>query len=659
MVRILIPWFEPLLMVFKVKNSRLSLRVHFCKYILLFTLVSVTTVLLAQEIEEEGLRTRSRVIDDTTKQVYGPTTTHYFFEEDYFYNRIKAYPVDTVIRNFHRFNYVQRNNNLYQDLGNIGTAIQPIYNQMPATVGVTPGFDAYNLYWDSEKVKYFDTKSPYSNMHVILGGKGRSMTRVVYSRNINPQWNFGFDYRGLFIDKLIQRSGKGDRHVRSNYYDLFTSYKSKDSTYSLFFNYQRNFQQSDEYGGVRVEDSLSWSELFRVNAQPWLTEAESNDKRSNVHLYQQYRLGGGFQLYHKIDLYHQQNQFRDTYTSEPDEYFDAVVVDSARSRDQINFRSIRNEMGIKGNLLKLFYNGYAAVRSYSMDYRYFYEEYLPVQTKGDELYVGGRMELQLDSLVTINGEAELLLDNNYRIVGSIRTKWFEAGIKRAVAKASFLHQAYRGSHDIWIKNFINTEYNELRGNLIYRSDFISVYPGLRFVTLRNYIFFKEGDFNSDQRVLPVQSTGFQTYSSPELRLTITPVKNLTLSGYGVYTRMLENAEDAIQLPELFVNGQLAYANIWFNGNFDFQIGVDVHYKSSYFAPGYDPVIQSFYTQQQFKVPDFPVLDIFLNAKIKRGRIFLKYNNVLKAFSDYAAVPTPFYPGIKNFLDFGFDWSFYD
>src|SRR5690554_3576602 len=69
-------------------------------------------------------RTGSRVIDDTTRQVYGPRTSTYYHERDFFFNRPVLNPIDTVIHNYHRnSNYVQKNENLYQDLGNIGTAI--------------------------------------------------------------------------------------------------------------------------------------------------------------------------------------------------------------------------------------------------------------------------------------------------------------------------------------------------------------------------------------------------------------------------------------------------------------------------------------------------------------------------------------------------------
>lgn len=610
----------------------------------------------AQDDEPPAKRRGSKIIDDSTKNVYGPNTSHYYYEEDFFQNRNALHPIDTSSWNFHQFSYVQQYNNFYQDLGNIGTAIRPIYNQVSETIGANTGFDAYDLYWNTETIRYYDTKSPYSNMKVILGGKGRSVTRVTFSRNITPRWNFGFNYRTLLIDKQIQRRGKGDRNVRSTYYDLYTAFHSQDSTYSIFLNYRKNSQQADEYGGVLVADDFLYSDFFLDNTQPSLTEAESNDKQSNYHLFHQYKIGSGLQVYHKADFYKQRSRFNDGDLE--NDFYDAIVVDSVTTRDQVEFKTFRNEGGVKGNLLKLFYNGYAAVRHFDIDYRYFYEDDFYLDTSDDELYVGGRMALQLDSLIEVKGWAEWLLDERYLIQGSIGTKWFEASIKRSVSTPTFLQQAYRGSHDIWLNTFNNVEATELRGNLIYQSKKISIYPGVRFSTFRNYVFFKQ-DTTNNQDVLPVQSSGYQTWVSPELKFSLTLINHVNLTTQAIYTRVLENSEDAIQVPEMFVNSQLSYSNIWFKGNLDFQVGADIHWKSAYYALAYDPVIQQFYVQQDFIAPSFPLIDIFLNAKIKRARIFVKYNNILKMFSDYAAIPTPFYPGIKSIVDFGFDWSFYD
>ncbi len=629
----------------------------FCRHFLTVLFLFASLAARAQD-EPAAPRLRSSIIDDSTKNVYGPTTSRYFYETDFFRNDFQLRTIDTAALNFHRFNYVQRYNNFYQDLGNIGTAIRPIFTEVPETIGATSGFTAYDLYWNTETVKYYNTKSPFASVQWVLGGKGRSYAHFTFNRNINPRWNVGFNYRILQIDKITARQQKGDRAVRSNYFDIFTSFQSKDSTYSLFLNARRDFIRALENGGVKTGENFEYSDLFeKQGISTWLTQAESNDKRGAIHLFHQLNLASGFQLYHIGDLYRQINRFND---EDPhNAYYDFIVVDSAQTRDRTEFKSFRNEVGVKGSMFKLFYNGYAAFRKYSIDYKYIYEDNFYLETEKWETYVGGRIGLQLDSLVQVRGWAEWMLDDRYIIQGSIKTRWFEASAKRSVSTPAFLPQAYRGSHDLWINYFENVQGTEFKGNLIYESKVFSIYPGLRFSTFKNFIFLKEDTAATGQRVLPYQTSGYQTWASPELNLSLTLFKHLTIKGQGIYTRILENSDDAMQYPELFVNAQVAYADIWFKDNFDFQVGVDTHWKSGYYAPNYDVTTQQFFTQQRYLAPAFPIIDLFLNVRIKRARIFVKYNNALMTFMDYGNVPTPFYPGIRNLVDFGFDWSFFD
>ena len=224
-----------------------------------------------------------------------------------------------------------------------------------------------------------------------------------------------------------------------------------------------------------------------------------------------------------------------------------------------------------------------------------------------------------------------------------------------------MYQAYRGSHDVWNENFSPVDVTQLNGYIFFRSKALLLSPGVTFTRLNNYVYFDE-DPTRQQHVYPQQSTGSQVITSPELRFTLTFLRHVTLGGQAIYTSLLENANNAISVPDLFVNGQLAYQNIFFNGNLDMQAGFDVHWQSDYTALNYDPVIQQFYLQYPqgaFQSKAFPIVDVFLNAKIKRGRIFVKYTNLVQAFTGEGYFPTPYYPGQSNVIDFGFDWSFYD
>jgi hypothetical protein len=659
---------------------RLFLPVTFLRHLLfLFLLSGISLNTFAQDDEKPTTRRGSRVIDDTTKQIYGPNTSKYYYEQDVFLNRQIYYPIDTLIRNFHRFDYVQRFQNLYQDLGVIGTAIRPILYQTPAGIGRRSGAHVYDLYWDTEPVLYYDTKSPYTNMRVILGGGGRSITRATFSRNINPRWNFGFTYRGVLIDKQIQKSGKGDRVVRGNYYDAYTAFQSKDSTYRLFANFRRNFHRVEEFGGVRINEGETFeiADFANINVQPWLTNAESNDLRMNVHLFHQYEVGKALQVYHIADRYRQKNNYIDLRTTDTEDFYDFTEIERDSVRDVSKFKTFRNEIGIKGNLAKLFYNGYYAIRHYSMYNSQFNPDHLDnhltfdslrVNLVGNENYLGGRIALMLDSIVEVSGGIEAMSDansdsvststTNYRIYGEIKSKWFEARLTQMEYSPGFMEQAYRGAFDSWNNNFANTGTTHFNGYLHYRSRVFNLSPGLTFTRLKNYIFYKK-DVDNEQQVLPMQSSGSQIIASPEVKLSLTFFRHITLSGQAIYTRLLENADSAITAPELLVNAQLSYSNIFFNGNLDMHGGVDFHWKSAYNAMGYDPAIRQFYIQNEFTSPAFPVVDIFFGAKIKRGRVFFKYHNLIQAITKSGYLPTPYYPGQKNIIEFGFDWSFYD
>lgn len=673
---------------FKINHTRwyhgpevLFLRVHFFKYLVLLTCVVLTTASVAQERQpppqgQTGLpkktspqqrpvggRQRSQIVDDSTTQIYGPNTSKYFFENDVFYNRAVQHPIDTVIRNFHRWNFVQRYNNLYQDLGTVGTAIRPIFYQSPSVIGARSGFEVYDLYWNSEEVRYFDTRSPYSNMRVILGGRGRSMTRVTYSRNISPRWNFGVNYRGMFIDKQVPvRSGKGDRATRSHYYDFFTSFFTKDSTYRIFTNYRRMYHRVAESGGVRFnapEDS-TFRNFFQENVRVWLTEAESNELRSNFHFSHQFQFVRALQVYHTLDRSRQKYRFSDVYITDA-AFFNGNNYPGDTTSDNNKFKVVRNELGIKGNLLKLFYNGYYAIRDYKMKYSRWADplnDSTGTEIDFTEHYAGGRMELNLDSIGLVNGWAEVNNTGELRIEGNIRSRWFDASVKQLLYKPGFAEQYYYGNHHYWRNpSFNKIESTEVNGFIHYRSKNLQLSPGVTFTRLGNYIFYDSA--NSERAVRPLQSNGSQVILSPELRLAVKFFRNITLSSQLMYTSLLKNDDDAIRVPEYLSTSQLSYSNIHFNGNFDIQVGLEVHWRSAYFAQAYDPAIRQFFNQDVLKVNDYALLDTFFNAKIKRGRIFLKWHNFAQAFTKTGYFTTPKYPGQRNIIDFGFDWSFYD
>jgi Putative porin len=607
----------------------------------------------------------SQIVDDSTKNIYGPKTTLWISENDLFLNKKKYQPLDTNLANYHRWTYVQRFNNFYQDLGNVGTALNPIFPHVSETVGVTPGYSVYDPYFDTEAPVYFDSKSPYTSFRLVWGGDGRAVSRIEYSRNINPRWNFGFNYRPLLVDKQIQRSGKGDRQTISHYYDLYSSYRSKNERYLLAFNYRRIRHRVNENGGILLGRDTTVNGYYDPNAQPYLLEAQTEEQKNALHVFHQYQLASPFQLYHRLDITKQINRFTDKASDETNyyKYFSFTNndpdIDTVNVSDGMDFKTIVNEVGIKGNAAFLFYSFYYKIRTYSTFNRYVDETLLSFENDGVENYVGGKITFQFDSLAELSGNAEYLLDGNYRLQAELKTPWLDAKGMSVLAKPGFLPLAYRGSHNSWVNDFSSTFTNQLEAYLKVKWGRLFISPGARYVVLKDYIFYKENKVAGEQAVLPVQSSGNQQAFSPELRMSLRFFRHFYLRPQIIYTSLLKNDDDALRIPEWFTNTQLAYENMLFKGNMQAQIGFDLHWRSSYTALGYDPAIQQYYVQNGFVNEAYPLVDFFFNGKFKRGRFFFKYHNITQAFTGKGYLITPGYRGQPNVMDFGFDLILFD
>ena len=259
--------------------------------------------------EERDVRRGSSILDDSTKQIYGPTTSRFTYERNIKFNLPQYWTIDTAIWDMHKYHFLARENNYYQDQGNIGTPTVSVFPLTQQVIGATAGYTLYDLYQlTPEKVKYYDTKSTYSKFGIVWGGGGRAKTDVTYARNIDERAGFGFDFQGLFIDKQISRAGRGDRNTQGVRYNLNGHYATRNGKYRAIGNFVRNRHEVEEYGGVLIDGDSTIAAFFDDNRSESLTESRTVELRTNYHLYHQYKLTDLLQVYHSYDRYKQQKR---------------------------------------------------------------------------------------------------------------------------------------------------------------------------------------------------------------------------------------------------------------------------------------------------------------------------------------------------------------
>jgi len=627
-----------------------------------------------QQLEKS--RIGSSVVDDSTRNPYGPNTSRWTTEREMFTAKTNFRPLDTSINNYHRWTYVQKSANLYHDLGNNGTALNPVFPIIPANIGASAGWNGFAPYWN-EELKFFNTKSPYTRMYLVWGGQGRAATRIEYSRNINPRWNVSFNYRPILTDKQVLRQGKADRNVISNYYDLYTHYTTKDERYKVVASYQRIRHRVIENGGLAVANPVSTGESsyaeYFGQVSPNLLRASSFEQHNKFHLFHQFNVKK-VQAYHIADFETQINWFRDDLNTDPVTYFDYNRIDSVKAvLDSTRFRTFSNQVGIKGQIGKknnLFYNGWLKFRSYQLYNKYMRTDTLSQPGKALEKYIGGEIQYALDSIQHITGLIEVLDGGYSRIESTGHMRWFDFSAIHRISKPTMLQTAYSGHFDVWSNDFSPQESLYLSAFPKVHLGWLFLSPGFTYTAFKNYIYYKEYDLppgTNAQRVLWAQTGAPVSYVTPQVSAEIKFLKKLFFRPQVLYTKILTNSDDgALRMPELFMNGQLAFEGTLFKNAIDVQIGVDAHWHSSYATMGYDPVTQSFYNRDNSSSasylntpPAYLLTDLFLNGRIKRGRFFLKYHNLTQRFTKTGYMPTPYYRGVPSILDFGFELMLFD
>ena len=185
---------------------------------------------IQKKLSHGNLESQRTILDDSTKTIYGMNTSKYMSKDNFLLGDTTFITLDSSLTNIEIFSHEQINQFTYQSLWNIGTPINNIFNYYPSTFSVSSGINSLNYYYlVSSEAKFYDTKSPYIDLSLFFGGNGRSMVDFVFSRNINKNWNIGFDIHRISADKQISASkAKGDKNINSSLFK-FSRCTSKET----------------------------------------------------------------------------------------------------------------------------------------------------------------------------------------------------------------------------------------------------------------------------------------------------------------------------------------------------------------------------------------------------------------------------------------------
>jgi hypothetical protein len=610
---------------------------------------------------QDGDGQRRGLLDDSTKMVYGPKTSLFYYEKFLRYNRFEQMEVDTSLTGFHNYEPVANTWYRYQDLGNLGSAAKPVFYEVPRQIGRTSGFHVYDLYHNSaDSIKYFNTKSPYTQLDAFFGGGNRNKLDIAFSRNITPKWNVGINYGTIRARKMLNPTRRDDNMVVNDSYSFHTNYQSDNEKYFLLAAITRMKHRVNEQGGIIPPEVDSTSIFFTYeDSKVWLRNSRATDLRQEYKVYHQYEILKGWQAYHVFDKKKQEGTFFSRLATSDSLFFnanrfhssDTTLLHSRRdtTNNQHHFSEWRNEVGFKGDFGPVYYNAYLKLRTGRMASIFF-----DTNNSFTELFLGGALRGEINENWSFEAEGEYLIPDGYRIQGLFVSPFIDLSYTKALYKPTLAQQKYRGNHFRWDNDdFSSVGVDQAKGVIKIDLPNLRIRPNLTINRINNYIYF-------NREAMPEQASGEAFMVMPGVNYHLILSRKFHWQTELIYTAITGGAADAFRIPNVFANSRFFFDGPLFNDNIYVQLGVEGRYRSDNFADAYMPSTQQFYLQDHFNVFAYPVVDVFLNFRINRTRVLFRYNHLNAGMMEQNGYfVTPYFTGLKQMLDLGITWAFFD
>ncbi|ESU19541.1 hypothetical protein FCR2A7T_16960 [Flavobacterium cauense R2A-7] len=211
----------------------------------------------------------------------------------------------------------------------------------------------------------------------------------------------------------------------------------------------------------------------------------------------------------------------------------------------------------------------------------------------------------------------------------------------------------------WFNNFKNEKIN----NIEFEAQTQWLTASVQYTVLNDHLFFANvnptyNEFGIADKLIvkPFQ------YDKTINYLSVKAGKEFKFWNFGldntVLFQQVQQSDAILNVPKFTTRNTLYYNNHFFKKALFLQTGVTLNYFSKYYANDYNPLLGEFYIQNQKEIGDFPMLDFFINAKIRTFRVFLKAEHFNSSFTGYDYYTAPNYPYRDFMVRFGVIWNFF-
>ncbi|OIP82099.1 MAG: hypothetical protein AUK44_08670 [Porphyromonadaceae bacterium CG2_30_38_12] len=587
---------------------------------------------------------------------------------------IDSLKIDSLAINFQNNNYMDNLSIANSFNGNLGTPIQSkIYANRPVSTDFIFSESYLPYLQNSQSIRFYNTKTPYSLLKYISGGslhRESDNVGILFTANANPKTNFGAQ-----LDYIYARGEYKNQAAKRFAGSFFGSYTG--THYIAHGVISTNNLSNVENGGIAETSYITNPPYGYTEAQNIpvriSVDAQSTYKQLEFFYNHQYRLGFEREIkkindsvvtefvpvtrfihslrYENLEKRYyektlEQNFYKNTYGSQTN--------DTAATQRLTNYVALN--LAEEFNKWARF--GLTAFAQNEIERYAFLKDSTLYSSSLSSTKIGGILSKEIGQKLTyrILGEISLLgyKTGDVLLSGNINTNlkvWkdtisLRAQVFSSTTEPSFFLQNYESNHFKWHNNFDKIFKTHIGGTFAIPTKSIQLEAAIENIS--KLIYF-------DSIANPTQFSGSVQLLSMNFQ-NVFNVGKFALENKVVYQESLNDV--VLPLPRFSLYHNFYYHDVWFHV-LSIQVGTDVRYHTSYFAPSYMPATGQFYNQRSMKVGNYPILNVYATIQLKRTRFFIEYYHLNKLFMNGTYYSMPYYPANPNIIKFGLTWSFYD
>ncbi len=576
--------------------------------------------------------------------------------------------VDTTltIAKYYKFNSRRTDDFGLLQMANSGQPVNHLIWQNPrATASPILGFKAKSTqFFQPDQNFYYHVPTPLTEMYFKTTFSQGQSSDVLITANLHPRLNYSIGYRG-------HRSLGHYQHILSGASQLRMSmrYENPSQRYRLRIQIANQKVEQQENGGLTPQSVLDFeSEDAEFDERDKLSvkfeDAVNYFTGKRYLIEQDYALWMSnettpkpkLRLGYRAQTDSQTNTYRQTNATE---YYGELLPNLSSINDKVHFSNQRFD--IYGILEK---SVLGQIEFFGSHFKYSYTlEHLEANPTMDanEYALGGQWSVKL---AKFNLRVNLLKSIGAKRIGDqikvnlITPQWkgiqLNTGLEINSYHPGLVFENYTSAYKAmdWRKDTSLTT----RSNFFAKAKLPLVGTlSFRYTNLNNYGYFLQEDPTS-LIVSPQQS------SDAIKLLTINLKSDYSFGKFALDNQLqyqqVNQEESVLELPEFIARTTLYFQDHWFDKAMFMQMGVSVKYFSKYYANAYNPLLSEFVVQHDKMIGDFPMVDVFFNAKVRQTRLYFRAEHVNSSFTGNTFYSAPDYPYRDFVIRFGLVWNFF-